>query len=75
MPARVPLALKKKRLKFCRSGKRVFKSLTDANIFLARMQLKCKNERRCGYHKMPVRAYYCSYCGRYHVTNKAKWYN
>lgn len=73
--AKVPLAMKKKRLKFCRSGKKVFKNLTDANIFLARMQLKRKNERRCGYHKIPVRAYHCSNCGYYHVTSKARWYN
>ena len=73
--ARVPLALKKKRLKFCRSGKKVFKTLTDANIFLARMQLKRKNERYCGYRKIPVRAYRCNYCGCYHVTSRAKWYN
>ena len=75
MPARVPLALKKKRLKICRSGKKVFKNLIDANVFLTRMQLKSKNERRCGYHKMPVRAYHCNYCGYYHVTSRAKWYN
>lgn len=74
-PARVPLALKKKRLKVCRSGKKVFKNLTDANIFLARMQLRSKNERYCGYHKTPVRAYRCNYCGFYHVTSRAKWYN
>ena len=73
--ARVPLALKKKRLKFCRSGKKVFKTLTDANIFLARMQLRRKNERYCGYHKIPIRAYHCNYCGCYHFTSKAKWYN
>ena len=74
-PARVPLALKKKRLKICRSGKKVFKNLTDANIFLAKMQLRGKNERRCGYHKIPIRAYHCKYCGRYHRTSRAKWYN
>lgn len=74
-PARVPLELKKKRLKVCRSGKKVFKNVIDANIFLAGMQLKCKNERRCGYHKMPVRAYHCNNCGYYHVTSKARWYN
>ena len=73
--ARVPLALKKKRFKICRSGKKVFKSLTDANIFLARMQLRNKNERYCGYHKIPIRAYHCNYCGLYHVTSRAKWYN
>lgn len=73
--ARVPLELKKKRLKVCRSGKKVFKTLIDANIFLARMQLRYKNERRCGYHKIPVRVYHCNYCGRYHVTSRAKWYN
>lgn len=73
--ARVPLGLKKKRLKFCRSGKKVFKTLIDANIFLARMQLRRKNERYCGYHKIPVRAYHCNYCGFYHVTSRAKWYN
>ena len=74
-PARVPLALKKKRLKVCRSGKKVFKNLTDANIFLVRMQLRDKNERCCGYHKIPVRAYRCNGCGYYHVTSRAKWYN
>lgn len=74
-PARVPLKLKKKRLKACRSGKKIFKNLTDAKIFLARMQLRYKNERLCGYHKMPVRAYHCNYCGYYHVTSRAKWYN
>lgn len=73
MPAKVPLAIKQKRRKFCRSGKRVFKTLTDANIFLAKMQLRVKSERRCGYHKMPIRAYRCSGCGMYHVTSKAKW--
>ena len=74
-PARVPLALKKKRLKICRSGKKVFKNLTDANIFIARMQLRGKSERRCGYHKIPIRAYHCNYCGLYHVTSRAKLYN
>lgn len=74
-PARVPLALKKKRLKVCRSGKKVFKNITDANIFLARIQLRNKNERYCGYHKTPIRAYHCNYCGFYHVTSRAKWYN
>ena len=73
--ARVPLTLKKKRLKICRSGKKVFKNLIDANIFLARMQLRNKNERYCGYHKMPIRAYRCNSCGYYHVTSRAKWYN
>lgn len=75
LPAKVPPALKRKRLHFCRSGKKIFKNITDANIFLARMQLRDKNERRCGYRKMPVRAYHCDYCGYYHVTSRAKWYN
>ena len=74
-PSRVPLNLKKKRLKICRSGKKVFRNLMDANIFLARMQLRNKNERYCGYHKIPVRAYHCSCCGFYHVTSRAKWYS
>ena len=74
LPAKVPPALKRKRLNFCKSGKKVFKNLTDANIFLARMQLKGKSERRCGYHKIPVRAYRCNGCGYYHVTSSAKWY-
>ena len=75
MPARVSPALKKKRLRACRSGKRIFKNLMDANIFLAKMQLRGKSERRCGYHKVPIRAYRCNFCGCYHVTSSAKWYN
>lgn len=75
LPAKVPPALRRKRLNFCRSGKKVFKNLTDANIFLAKMQLRGKNERYCGYHKMPIKAYHCNYCGCYHVTSRAKWYN
>lgn len=71
-PIKVPRDLKRKRLKMCRSGKRAFDSLTDVKIFLARLQLKRKNERRCGYHKIPIRAYYCRGCGYYHVTSRAR---
>lgn len=70
-PIRPPKAVRAKRLERCRSGKKSFGSLIDAKIFLARMQLKGKNERHCGYHKAPVRAYRCNFCGKYHVTSRA----
>lgn len=75
LPVKVPAYIKKRRLKACKSGKRVFYTETDAKIFLARMQLKSKNSFHMGYHKIPVRAYRCNYCGRYHVTSRAKQYN
>lgn len=71
-PIKVPLGLRRKRLKFCKSGKRAFCSLVEAEIFLARISLKRKNERRYNYHKTPVRAYRCNLCGRYHVTSQVR---
>lgn len=75
LPAKVPSYIRKRRLKACKSGKRVFFTEIDANIFLTRMQLKSKNSCHMGYHKMPIRAYRCNYCGHYHVTSRAKWHD
>ena len=74
-PIRPPKAVRVNRLKWCKSGKKSFRTLTDAKIFLARMQLKRKNGCHMGYHKIPIRAYFCSYCGHYHVTSRAEWHN